>query len=147
MKNYFYTILLTLLFFSCKPTMTAQEKNNLTPKKQKIAKPKFGDLVNDKIIAPNIIQLQVSILKEVKPANICNTEYSSTLEVKIIEILESGSSITNMITKNKKYTFVLNNFIKQKAIEKIKSGKTMTITVKEGLCKNANQSLYEVLSF
>ncbi len=147
MKNYFYTILLTLLFFSCKPTIKAQEKKEIKPKKQKIAKPKFGDLVDEKIISPNIIKLQVIILEEMKPNNVCGSAYSNTLKVKVNKILSSGSSITNAIIKDKNYTFILNNLAQEKVTTKIKLGKKISLTIKEGLCKKENQSLYEIIGF
>jgi len=139
--------MLVIFSISCKSTMIAQEKEQPIPKKQKITKPKYSDLVNEKTIAPNTIRLQAMILKRVEPATICNIKYSSSLEVKVIQTLESGSGITNMIIKNHTYIFALSNFIKQSSIPKIGSDKIINLTLRQGICQKANESLYEIIDF
>jgi len=137
--NFSFNLIFFLVFFcfSCKPTIIAQEK------KHKISKPKYGDLVSKQAIAPNIIKLRAIILKKIESINICNTEYFNALEVKVVQILDSGSSITNMITKDQELIFANS----QLSVTEITSDKIINLTVREGLCQEMNQSLYEIIDF
>lgn len=138
-SNSIFLILVIIFLASCKTTVVSQEK------KQKREKPKFMDFADDAnlTLAPNTITLEGIIVENTVSKKICNKNYSKTIEVKIIKVNGSGSSITNMPLKNKTYTFILNNLTKKHRFTK---SKKMSFTVKEKICDTMKKGIYEIIN-
>ncbi len=151
---YFYTmdkilyILIVVGLFSCKSNSIAQEKE--TEKiKPKVEKPKFSDL-QDNTIDPNTVHLIAVIQDVTKNASICEKSFKTATTVKVKRIINSGSSITNMISPGQEITFGFmnspaNDFDTLK--QRIPKNKEVSFKIRENLCPDMSKTVYEVIGF
>ena len=141
-------ILIVIGLFSCKSNSNAQEKET-EKTKPKVEKPKFSDL-QDTTIDPNTVHLIAVIQGVTKNASICEKNFKTTATVKVKQIINSGSGITNMISPGQEITFGFmnspaNDFDTLK--QRIPKDKEVSFKIRENLCPDMSKTVYEVIWF
>lgn len=143
-------ILIVIGLFSCKSNSIAQEKEaEKTNPKPKIEKPKFSDL-QDTTIDPNTLHLIVVMQSVTKNASICEKNFKTIATVKVKQIINSGSGITNMISPGQEITFGFmnspaNDFDTLK--QRLPKDKEVSFKIRENLCPDMSKTVYEVIGF
>ncbi len=143
-------ILIVVGLFSCKSNSIAQEKETEKIKpKPKVEKPKFSDLQDD-TIDPNTVHLIAVIQGVTKNVSICEKSFKTTTTVKVKQIINSGSGITNMISPGQEITFGFmnspaNDFDTLK--QRILKNKEVSFKIRENLCPDMSKTVYEVIGF
>ncbi len=149
MNKIVYLVVVVMLF-SCKSSTIAQEKVPEKSQKPKVEKPKFSDVQDQQRIEPNTILLTASIGSISKDAVICGKSYKSITAVKVNQILGSGSGLVNLLSAGQDVELA---FMNTKANdydtlkEKFVKGQKMTLKVREGLCPDMTQTVYEIVTF
>ncbi|KAA1246561.1 hypothetical protein [Aquimarina sp. RZ0] len=149
--SYIYCFLLVFLFVSCKPTLVAQENMEKKNEKPKVEKPKFTGLDSHTPIGedPNTIRFIGKVVDVVKSQNVCNISRSTAI-IKVEKTEGSGSGIVNMINTGQTIILVLNTaFALDIENSKINMEKGIkgSFLIKEGLCQDMAQTIYEMLTF
>jgi hypothetical protein len=143
-------ILIVVGLFSCKSNSIAQEKETeKTKSKSRIEKPKFTDL-RDNTIDPNTVHLIAVIQNVTKNVYICEKRFKTATTVKVKQVINSGSSILNMISPGQEITFGFMNspandfdILKQR----ISKDKEVSFKIIENLCPDMSKTVYEVIGF
>ncbi len=149
---------LIVILFSCKSNSIAQEKEKKSSQNAKIEKPKFGDPNDNELtklkevpnnqIPPNTVHLSVIVLEVSEDKAICNITNTTSIKVRIKQVIGSGSGIVNMVSSNQEIILGLRqNTLKYITSLKTKLNKEIFIIVKEKPCSNFSQTLYEIISF
>ncbi len=141
-------ILIVVGLFSCKSNSIAQEKE-AEKTKPKVEKPKFSDL-QDNTIDPNTVHLIAVIQGVTKNVSICEKNFKTATTVKVKQIINSGSGITNMISPGQEITFGFmnsptNDFDTLK--QRIPKDKEVSFKIRENLCPDMSKTVYEVIGF
>ena len=100
-------------------------------------------------IAPNTIKIKGSIKSSLKRADICSKTYPKTLEIEVIEILDSGSGLLYMLHKGQNIQIIMKEvLINKNDILKSSIPQKKTIFIlREKLCQDMTQVLYENIEF
>lgn len=101
------------------------------------------DLPNQQTEIPGGIAFKVKVLETFDDKkNICGVSRSNVIEVEVIEIIESGSGITNM--PNKKDVILVNFLL---APKNLNTDSTIEAKAKESLCPDASNTFFTINSF
>ncbi|MFD2563630.1 hypothetical protein [Aquimarina rubra] len=149
---------LIIILFSCKSnTGIAQEKEENNPDKTPIEKPKFGDsndndrtklkFIDNNQIPPNTVHLNAVLLEVSEDKVICNVSGSTTVKVKVKQVVGSGSGIVNMVSANQEVVLTLRKASKNRTSLKAKLEKEFFIIAKEKPCTDLSKTIYEIISF
>ncbi|WP_378180391.1 hypothetical protein [Aquimarina sp. SS2-1] len=150
---------LVIILFSCKSNNgIAQEKEQNDPNRTPIEKPKFGDsnnndptklkVVNNNQISPNTVHLNAVLLDVSENKAICNISGSKSVNVKVKQVIGSGSGIVNMLSTGQEVILVLRQST-SKSLSSLKTNldKEIFIVVKERPCTDFSQTVFEIVSF
>lgn len=98
-------------------------------------------ILEQQLLGPNEIMLQIKILGTTETSKeICGSQKEHILAVEVIEILESGSSITNKLSKEQKLDVV---FLFDPG--QIETGVTIEAKAKESLCSDATITYFTII--
>jgi len=145
------SIICAFVFFSCKPTIKAQQKKGKTVKEMVKTKPKFSekDLYSDD--HKNTIKLIGEFVSIENNVMLCKKKYEVVISFKVEKILNSGSAVINQFNKGQtfKAVFSTNFFLKNNKSPDLlfKKGDLFEIALLEQLCSDVNKTNYRLISF
>ncbi|TPN84072.1 hypothetical protein [Aquimarina algicola] len=148
--NKIISVLLIVIFFSCKSNSIAQEKEKSNTSKEKTELSQFNRIDESTRIAPGTVHLTGLVLGTSKNKAICGKPYAETATIKVESIRGSGSGIVSQIASGQEITF---GFLKghfkdfETLQQKHDDNQELFFIVQEGLCLGMNQTVYEILSF
>lgn len=98
-------------------------------------------ILEQQLLGPNEIMLQIKILGTTETnKEICGSQKEHIFAVEVVDILESGSSITNKPSKEQKLDVV---FLFDPG--QLKNGITLEAKAKESLCSDATITYFTVI--
>ncbi len=156
------------MLFSCKSNSIAQDKKEVKTEKTKddttkTGKPKieipgFGDPRDNEIAntqmevrpEPGTIHLVGSVIKFYRETEVCGKPFKGAISIKVDKILKSGSGIVNIISAGQEITFgFLKGHVKEfdALQQKFGKGTEVSLIVREGLCPDMSETVYEIVTF
>lgn len=99
-------------------------------------------IIEQQLLGPNEIMLRIKILESTETnKEVCGSNKEHVFAAEVVDILESGSSITNKLSKEQKLDVV---FLFDPG--QLESGITLEAKAKESLCPDATITYFTVIA-